>query len=71
MGPFNTEKYLTQTRQKGSWYADVAWFVFSSNPWFIRGTGYDHGSGAGVFAVHDTYGHANGIVSFRVVLTPQ
>ena len=70
MGPFNTEKYLTQTRQKGSWYADVAWFVFSSNPWFIRGTGYDHGSGAGVFAFSNSYGSVASHISFRVVLMP-
>jgi hypothetical protein len=44
------------------------WFVNHGNPWFIRGTNFNHGSDAGVFAFDNTNGHANTTVSFRVVL---
>ena len=70
MGPFNTVKYLTQTRQIGSWYADSAQFVHSSDPWFLRGGSHLDGLDAGAFAFDSTYGHATGGRSFRVVLTP-
>ena len=69
MGPFATATYGSQNRQIGSWYADEAWFVSPGNPWFDRGTYFNHGSVAGVFAFASTYGHANTTVSFRVVLS--
>ena len=69
MGPFASAKYLTQTRQISSWYADYAHFVDSGGPWFERGGDYPVGLGAGAFAFGNTYGHASGS-SFRVVLTP-
>jgi len=68
MGPFATKTYGTQNRQIGSWYADEAWFVYHGNPWFLRGSGFSRGLGAGVFMFTNSYGHANGGASFRVVL---
>ena len=70
MGPFADTTYLTQTRQIGCWYADVAWFVDSSSPWFIRGAARDDGLDAGIFAFDPTFGLAHNVVSFRVILTP-
>ncbi len=70
MGPFNNKQYLTQTRQVGSWYADAAWFVSSSYPWFVRGYVYFNGSDAGVFAFGDYDGSVVSYISFRVVLMP-
>jgi len=70
MGPFGVAKYLTQSRAIGSWYADVAYFVHSGYPWFLRGTTFVHGLDAGVFAFDNTNGSTGGSVSFRVVLTP-
>ena len=69
MGPFSTATYGSQKRQIGSWYADEAWFVYSRNPWFGRGSGYSRGHGAGVFMFTNDYGHANEIVTFRIVLS--
>ena len=69
MGPFAQATYLTQTRQISSWYADEAFFVYSSYPWFLRGGAHYDGSEAGVFDFSYATGHAAGH-SFRVVLTP-
>jgi len=70
VGPFGTAKYLTQSRVIGSWYSDLAYFVYSGNPWFVRGGTRGSGIYAGVFAFDSIYGHAISYVSFRVVLTP-
>jgi len=70
MGPFAAKTYGTQNRKVGSWYADEAWFVFSTHPWFGRGTFASFGSDTGVFAFGNAYGHAVGWVSYRIVLTP-
>ena len=70
MGPFASATYLTQTRKISSWYADDALFVWSGNPWVIRGGNHVSGLETGVFAFGNVNGHVNGNVSFRVVLTP-
>ena len=70
MGPFANATYLTQNRTIGSWYDDSAWFVCTGYPWSLHGVGYYDGLGAGVYAFGNTYGHADGNISFRVVLTP-
>ena len=70
MGPFNTAQYLTQIRHIGSWHADDAFFVYSNNPWFIKGAYYNCGLDAGVFAFGSTLGHANASFGFRLILTP-
>ncbi len=68
MGPFQSMKYGTQSRQLGSWYDDESWFVYSSNPWVVRGGLYSVGTGAGVFTFGYDSGHAISNHSFRLVL---
>ena len=60
LGPFYSHR--------SSWYSVYAYFVNSSYPWFNRGGHYNSGSGAGAFYFHSYYGHANGSLSFRLVL---
>ena len=69
IGPFENKTYLTQTRQIGSWYAKLTYFVYSNSPWFGHGGAYYYGLDAGVFAFNSTSGHVHSAVSFRVVLT--
>ena len=69
MGSFASAMYLTQTREISSWYADQAWFVWASSPWFRRGGHYRNGSDAGVFSFAHTDGYSHTDFSFRVVLT--
>ncbi len=71
MGPFQSMRYGTQTRNVGSWYDDESGFVHSTLPWFIRGGDFNGGTGAGVFDFGSTNGGANGGVSFRLVLAIQ
>ena len=52
------------------WYSDYAYFVNSSNPWFLRGGNYGNGDSAGVFC----FGRSVGLddfnnVGFRVVIS--
>ncbi len=68
MGPFQTMKYGTQSRNVGSWYGDESWFVNSYNPWFGRGGSYSIGTGAGLFHFEGGIGRAHGDRSFRLVL---
>ena len=70
MGPFANATYGEQKRQSGSWYADEAWFVATTYPWFVRGGGYAVGIGAGVFDFGYAPGFASTKYSFRVVLAP-
>ena len=62
MGPFNSNR--------GSWYSDLAYFVYPSSPWFDRDGHYSGTTGAGVFVFGDYAGAVNNTLSFRVVLTP-
>ena len=68
MGTFQSVKYLTQSRNVGSWYSDEAWLVSLSNSWVRRGGDNTDGTGAGMFS----FGHARGdtvnSLSFRLVL---
>ena len=66
-GPFANRIYFDVTRQIGSWYTNYSRFVWSSNPWFLRGGDYPIGTYAGVFAFHQEQGRVNNF-SFRVVL---
>jgi len=70
MGPFGTDKYLTQSRAISSWYADSAYFIRSDYPWFTRGYVYSCGTDSGIFAFINGYGNAADGESFRVVLSP-
>jgi len=70
VGPFGVATYLTQSRAVGSWYTNYAYFVNSSNPWFIRGGDHTNGTYTGVFAFIFNHGSSWSAASFRVVLTP-
>ena len=71
MGPFGSESDPdNNTRYKSSWYKDLAYFVFSSEPWFMRGGYWLGGSCAGSFAFGTNTGVISMADSFRVVLTP-
>ena len=71
MGPFGSEKDPdNSSRQKSSWYGDLAHFANSSDPWFIRGGNWSHGTDSGAFAFHSHSGTTDTDYSFRVVLAP-
>ena len=72
MGPFESEKDLdNNTRNKSSWYRDLAHFSLSSYPWLYRGSSWSGGTSSGVFAFRSFTGSATGVtVSFRIVLAP-
>ena len=67
MGPFQTMKYETQSRNVGSWYNNEAWLIRSGAPWVTRG-GSSYGTGSGLFNFHIAGGNAIGSHSFRLVL---
>ena len=56
------------TKETSGWNGDYANFVYSSNPWFLRGGSSGNGSTAGVFSFENLNGAANYDLSFRVVL---
>ncbi len=72
LGPFYRVSYNggTSARFIGSYNADLAYFIVSSNPWFRRGGGYGDGTDSGVYAFHGVNGQADTAFSFRVVLSP-
>ncbi len=70
MGPFANATYLTLTSQISSWYAVQAYFVYSSEPWFLRGGNHTDGLYASMFAFENHYGRVTSSIDFRVVLTP-
>ena len=45
-----TAETLLSTASTGGWYGDYAYFLYSSNAWFVRGGYYDYDSLAGVFS---------------------
>jgi len=51
------------------WYKDYNYFVYATNPWFVRGGYYYNGVGAGGFNFNSTYGYAGGYISFRTIVT--
>ncbi len=56
--------------ETSEWYSDYAYFVSSSDPWFIRGGVSNDSTGAGVFSAINA-GNAGGAfssLSFRVSL---
>ena len=59
------------TSYRSSWYQDYASFVYSSNPWFVRGGYYSDTSSAGVFAFGYYTGGASGVAGARMVLAPE
>ena len=68
MGPFQSMKYLTQSRQIDSWYNDEAWLVHLGNPFVMRGGYYAYGTGTGIFHFMHAYGSNDNRISFRLVL---
>ena len=52
-----------------NWYSDVADFVNSNYPWFVRGGGYGNSGGAGVFGFSYNYGIASNGCGVRLVIT--
>jgi len=71
LGSFMTATSIidNSTRYYSNWNGDLAVFVSSIRPWFIRGGLYKQGVGSGIFNFHYMYGNANEQVSFRSVLT--
>ncbi len=59
------------TKETQGWNGDYAYFVNSSEPWFLRGGYYSDGSYAGVFYFNDYSGDAYSYNSFRVVLSSE
>ena len=68
MGPFQSIKYGTQTRNIGSWYDDESLLAPSGTPWVKRGHAYHGGTGAGLFTFSDDFGRAWVVGTFRLVL---
>jgi len=59
------------TSYRSSWYQDYASFVYSSNPWFVRGGYYSDTSSAGVLPSVTTRVGASGVAGARMVLAPE
>ncbi len=57
---------LTET---ANWYSDRAAFVYSRNPWFIRGGSYGSNTNSGVFSFGNHLGNGDGIDGLRLVIT--
>ena len=70
LGSFGVAQYLALTRQIGSWYSDVAYFVYSNSSWFGRSGNFNNGTDAGIFTYNLDYGRASNGDSFRIILTP-
>ena len=57
------------TGETAGWYSDSAYFVDSSNPWFVRGGYYNYARKAGVFDCVEYDGSATTNYGFRIVLS--
>ena len=68
IGPFQTMKYGTQSRNVGSWYNNEAWLISSGVPWGVRGGDYTYGIVAGMFNFGNANGRTSSGYSFRLVL---
>ena len=59
------------TGEVHGWYGDYAYFVFSLNPWFVRGVGSSSDPTlAGVFTFGGDLGRPDPLLAFRSVLVP-
>ena len=65
-GSFYTGHALTET---AIWYSDIASFVDTSNPWFIRGGSDNLSTYAGVFYFGIIDGNSNALSSSRLVIS--
>ncbi len=72
-GPFYTIQYSygqNLTQSISSYFADMAYFIYSDFPWFIRNGSISHGSESGISAFLGTRGTTGIGNTFRLVLTP-
>ena len=65
-GSSYTGHALTETK---NWYSDIADFVSTSFPWFVRGEYYYNGSNAGVFFFDGDSGNSFSYNSSRLVIS--
>ena len=61
---------LYETNNGSQWNNQGTGFVYSSGPWFVRGSYYSDGSAAGLFYANLGYGSVIGYDAFRVALAP-
>ena len=59
---------MAPTGGSGNWYQDYANFVYSSDPWVMRGGYCVNGAVAGAFYFGDIFGYARTDLSARAVL---
>ena len=72
MGPFGSRKDPDgNTRNRSSWYDDIAQFVLSSHSWFVYGGNCNRGSSTGIFAFGSNTGEILTNVGYHILLTPQ
>ena len=58
---------MAPTGTSGNWYQDNADFVYSNNPWVMRGGIYNNGASAGAFHIYSNSGVAISNSSARAV----
>ena len=63
-----TKEMAPVSSNNTSWYSDYAYFVYSYNPWVLRGGYYDDGAFAGAFGFDGNIGGAYADGSARAVL---
>ena len=56
------------TYETSAWHSDSAYFVNSSNPFFVRGGSYNIGPSAGLFYSYRNFGNSSGYRGFRMCL---
>ena len=61
-------KYLSISRDTGSWYNNECWFINNGSPWLGLGGLYNLGTGAGIFHFNGADGNSSNGHSFRLVL---
>ena len=71
LGDATKETLKTFGNATGGWYGDYASLPSATSSWFVRGGGYDGGTGAGVFYFYRYTGEASTGDSFRSVLSAQ
>ena len=68
LGDATKETLKAKSTGSNSWYGDYSYFVYSFNPWVIRGGYYNYSTNAGVFNFGIYNGNSLIYISFRVVL---
>ena len=70
LGSFQLQTVIDYTRAINSWYKNQGVFVFQNLPFFWRGSGYNGGTNAGIFAFSIDSGASSSGWTFRIILTP-